>query len=288
MPKQIPLALSFSPSKLGVKEDVDQLVRVQRDEKHTAILDWLTPVDYGTQQSDYIQRRQEGTGQWLLESDHFKKWLEGGERTLFCPGIPGAGKTILTSTVVEYLHSVFPRDTESGIGYIYFNYKQQDEQTINDLLASLLKQLTGARQSLPKVLQDLYDQHKTERTRPTVDELSRALHSVTGMFSRVFIVIDALDECQYEYRTKFLSRIFQLQTAARVYIFATSRFIPDIEHLFEDSLVQEIRATAEDIGRYVSGQIDQLPSCVQNKRQLQEEIKVGVSEAVDGMYVCSG
>ena len=159
---------------------------------------------------------------------------------------------------------------------------------INDLLASLLKQLTGARQSLPKVVQDLYNQHKTKRSRPTVEELSRALLSISKMYSRVFIVVDALDECQNEFRARFLSQMFQLQTAAGVYIFATSRFIPAIEDRFKDSLVQEIRATAEDIGRYVSAHIDQLPSCVHDRRQLQEEIKVGVSEAVDGMYVCSG
>jgi hypothetical protein len=31
--------------------------------------DWLTPIDYSTQKSDFISRRQEGTGEWLLDSD---------------------------------------------------------------------------------------------------------------------------------------------------------------------------------------------------------------------------
>src|SRR5438105_551348 len=56
------------------------------------ILDWLTPVDYGPQQTDHIRRRQPGTGQWLLDSPEFQTWLKTVKQTLFCPGIPGAGK----------------------------------------------------------------------------------------------------------------------------------------------------------------------------------------------------
>ena len=47
----------------------------------------------------------------------------------------------------------------------------------------------------------------------------------------------------------------------------------------------EIRASNEDVERYLEGHIRQLPSFVQRNRQLQEEIKTGISEAVDGMYV---
>jgi hypothetical protein len=35
------------------------------------ILDWLTPINYDPQQSDYLKRRQPGTGQWLLDSAEY-------------------------------------------------------------------------------------------------------------------------------------------------------------------------------------------------------------------------
>jgi hypothetical protein len=38
------------------------------------ILNWLTPIDYGPQQSDYIKRGQAGTGQWLLDSEKFQAY----------------------------------------------------------------------------------------------------------------------------------------------------------------------------------------------------------------------
>jgi hypothetical protein len=41
--------------------------------------------------------------EWLLDSDEFQTCLDTDKQTLFCPGIPGAGKTILSSIVVDYL-----------------------------------------------------------------------------------------------------------------------------------------------------------------------------------------
>ena len=160
------------------------------------ILNWLEPIDYAPQQSDYISRQQPGTGRWLLDSADFRTWLGTCKQTLFCPGIPGAGKTILTSIIVDDLITRFQNDSTINIAYIYCNFRRKDEQKINDLLTSLLKQLAHGQSSLLDSLKDLYNRHKVKRTRPSLDETLRSLHSVAAMYSRVFIVVDALDECQ--------------------------------------------------------------------------------------------
>jgi hypothetical protein len=105
------------------RDNVVSLVRSQEDQGRQTILDWITPIDYAPQQSDFISRRQAGTGRWLLDSAEFKAWVETDKRTLFCPGIPGAGKTILTSIVVEELFTRFENNGNIGIAYLYCNYQ---------------------------------------------------------------------------------------------------------------------------------------------------------------------
>lgn len=101
-------------------------------DQKVAILNWLTPIDYGPQQSDLNRKRQRGTGEWLLSSSEFQAWLGKSDQTLFCPGILGAGKTIITSIVVEHLWKGF-QAADVGIAYVYCNFRRQREQKPEDL-----------------------------------------------------------------------------------------------------------------------------------------------------------
>ncbi|OBT47113.1 hypothetical protein VE00_03058 [Pseudogymnoascus sp. WSF 3629] len=271
----------------AIKSGTEQSSRWQENQDFQAVLNWLTPINYADQQSDYINRQQPGTGQWILDSASFQTWLNTDKQTLFCPGIPGAGKTILTSVVVKKLTTRFQNDKSSGVAYLYCNFQRKDEQKAKDLLASLLKQLTQGRSSLPDSVKSLYESHKDKRTRPSFDEISRALQSVAALYSRVFIIVDALDECQIAdgCRDKFLTELFNLQAEASVRIFATSRFIPGIVEKFKESINLEIRASDQDVQRYLNGHISQLPGCVARSLELQEEVKAGILKAVDGMFL---
>jgi Cdc6-like AAA superfamily ATPase len=266
---------------------VDRLNECQDDRERLGILDWLTPIDYAPQQNDFISQRQNGTGQWLLDSPKFRAWLQADKQTLFCPGIPGAGKTMLTSIVVNELTTRFGNDKSICVAYIYCNFRRQDEQKADDLLANLLRQLAQGQPSLPEDVKTLYAKHKDKHTRPSFDECLKALQSVTTMYSKAFIIIDALDECQAKNgcRSRFLSEIFNLQTKSGANIFATSRFIPEITERFEGSILLEIRASENDVRRYVDGHMSHLPSCIGDSPGLQEEIKAKIVKAVDGMYV---
>jgi hypothetical protein len=87
------------------------------DELRKKILDWLSPIDYMELQSDTFHKRQKGTGEWFLKSAPFIEWLEGKNKTLFCPGIPGAGKTMVASIVVNHLKTSFP-DDRTGTAFL--------------------------------------------------------------------------------------------------------------------------------------------------------------------------
>jgi Cdc6-like AAA superfamily ATPase len=268
---------------------VNRLNRYQDSQERRVIVDWLTPIDYASQQSDFILARQEGTGEWLLKSSEFQDWVSQSKQTLFCPGIPGAGKTMITSIVIEHLHTRFQNDSSIGITYLYCNFRRQHEQKPENLLASLLKQLVQEQPSIPESINSLHKRHRDKRTRPSFEEISKALHSVVTDYSKTFIIIDALDECQVSDggRRRFLSEIFSLQTRTGANLFATSRFIPEIVNEFKEATLLEIRASSEDIRKYLNSHMSQLPSCVLKSRDLQENVRTEIVQAADGMYVPS-
>jgi hypothetical protein len=80
------------------------------------------------------------------------------------------------------------------------------------------------------------------------------------MYSRVFIIADALDKYQAcdGCRTRFLAEFFHLQTKCEGNIFATSKFIPEIVTKFDGSELLEIRTSKEDIERYLEGHMREL------------------------------
>ncbi|KAL6824068.1 ankyrin repeat-containing domain protein [Trichoderma camerunense] len=268
----------------GMEKNVHKLVHKQYSQEHQAILGWLTPIDYAPQHNDFISRKQEGTGQWFLESTKFETWLNTKGQTLFCPGIPGAGKTIITAIVVNHLLANFRNDPQVGIAYVYCNFRQQDEQTAEKLLTSLLKQLAQAQSSLPKIVEDLYSKHEKSRTRPLLDEITTALHSTAAAYSRIFIIIDALDECQDLSRQRLLDEIFALQTKTGANIFATSRISDTIKRRFDRCLTVEISADEKDVLAYLDGQMSLRRSDIVND-DIRDTIRAGVFKAADGMFL---
>jgi hypothetical protein len=157
------------------------------------------------------------------------------------------------------------------------------------LLASLLKQLAESQLSLPGTVKELYDRHKTDRTRPTREEILGALQSVITLCSRVFIFLDALDEASFEERDQFLEAISGLQERqAHINIFATSR--PEVTshftEYFQEHISKEIRATEIDLITYVNGRL----SAIRRPRiskypDLQDAIRREIVRAANGMYV---
>ncbi|KAL6408433.1 ankyrin repeat-containing domain [Ilyonectria robusta] len=268
-----------------------RLIQHVEDRELRTVLTWLCPVDYGVQQSDLIVRRQPHTGEWLLNSQEFQQWLETPGATLFCPGIPGAGKTMMTAVVVDHLLSR-PEFAEGvGIAYIYFNFRRAEEQTLTHLIATLVKQLAQQDSCAAGELKSLYETHSPRGTQATADELLNVLHAIAALpsFSRLFVIVDALDECQSSgnLRAKILFVLCRLQQREKLNIFATSRFIYEIRNTFTKAgaITVEIRASNEDIQAYLDSILSTLPGCVRRSPQLQEEIKNTILEAVNGMFL---
>jgi len=195
----------------------------------------------------------------------------------------------MSSIIIDYLRTEFDNEPGVGIAYIFCNYHSQHQEKPENLLSSLLKQLAHRQPTIPPDIVSLHKRHVTNGTIPTVDDIARILLSTINLYSRVFVVIDALDEyytVDIEGQNKFLSELFSIQGQVRLNFFATSRFVSEIILRFDGYIWKEIRAQDNDVLRYIDGRIPQLLRSQMSKHpELRETIRRDVITAVDGMYV---
>ncbi|EPS40170.1 hypothetical protein H072_6021 [Dactylellina haptotyla CBS 200.50] len=166
----------------AIDTKLDNMQSRMENEDDIRILNWLTPVDYSLQHSDYTNKRFQETGQWFLDSTQFQMWMETGKETLFCPGIPGAGKTIITSIVINELFKRFKDDVKIGIAYVYCDFRRQSEQSVENLMANILKQLARAQQSMPSEVRSLYQQFFDANTSTNLFITSRIIPEIVKRF----------------------------------------------------------------------------------------------------------
>lgn len=154
-------------------------------------------------------------------------------------------------------------ETENyGVAHIYFEYNEQERQKPITILSSLVKQIASRIPHLPEGLADLYDKLRSKNQRPSFEELYATLLDVSkcGLIERVFLVFDALDECDLKTQRRELLQLFQRMGANGFSVFLTSR--PHPEDIL-DSLVGAaqivLSAQAEDIATYVKDRINRNP-----------------------------
>ncbi|KAH8146476.1 uncharacterized protein LAJ45_09422 [Morchella importuna] len=88
------------------EEKKDRLAEKQT-KKHQKTLHWLHPYDTVTKQIHITSRRHPNTGGWIFETPGFKAFekassLGSGSQLLWGYGIPGAGKSFLSSFIIDY------------------------------------------------------------------------------------------------------------------------------------------------------------------------------------------
>ncbi|WAO97377.1 PNP-UDP-1 domain-containing protein [Fusarium falciforme] len=266
-----------SASKLEAKMDREQ---------NSKSLNWLTSVDYSPQYNNFLTRVQSGTGQWLVQSPEYQAWLGSSGKTLFCSGIPGAGKTMLATIIISDILERFRHDTSVGIAFIYGDFQRIAQQTPVELLSSLLEQLGNGGFGL-KTIQDLHDRHEYRRTRPEHDEIHRLLHSVAKHHAKVFIIVDALDELQVSDGSLavFLDDLFSLQQMDNVFLFATSRNKPSITRRFDNGLRLEIQARKEDVEKYLDGRMEKLLPWAHEDKEMGKLVKNKIVQSTQGMFL---
>jgi len=175
--------------------------------------------------------------------------------------------------------------------YIYCNYNEQRQQTASDLLGSVLRQISSklllSSPALPNEIVTFHNTHAATETRPALHEYTYTLRKVAKLFSRIFITIDALDECAESYELLITLRGL-LSDTGNISFLATSRHMKNIDDLFENAPQLEISAKETDVRKYLDGQIKRKPRLMGHIRKnpsLAGEIIETIAQKAEGMYV---
>ncbi|KAF8208286.1 ankyrin repeat-containing domain protein [Mycena galopus ATCC 62051] len=263
-------------------------------EEREKIIQWFSPLNFFPQQDDVFTTRQQGTGDWLLDTFEFKEWISKTGSTLWCYGIPGAGKTVLASHVVDHLSKeaqVHWQEFKSlgfAVACVYCDHRETVMQTPLNLLASLWRQLIHD-QTISGYVWDLYQKHSERHTRPTMDEVLAALRSAIACRTKAFFVIDGLDECATDGGNALSILFARLRSLGpNVNLMLTSRPHIDVPAAFPSCLRLEVRATEHDLQQYIRGRIllsPWLAKHVNVKPDLRQEIEREIISRADGMFL---
>jgi hypothetical protein len=174
-----------------------------------------------------------------------------------------------------------------GVAVIYLNHKDVAKQTPQNLLASLWQQLiVSRRKAISFTACRLYEKHHEIRTRPTAEEIYYELSSTIAECSKVFILVDALDEYPQNQRGIFLRSLARL--GSTVNLMLTSRPHIDIATTFPNVDILEISASESDIRQYVDVQIAQVASLekmIKDHPDVRNDIETSVVSGSEGMCV---
>ncbi|KAF5579615.1 ankyrin protein [Fusarium pseudocircinatum] len=268
----------------GLISGVDDLKRSIAEQE---VLDWLSDEDFGAYQFDEHSKKAPGTCEWFLESPEYQSWTQEKGKVLFCSGIAGAGKSVLASAIIENLHSRFQPDSIIAIAHIYCRYSRAGRQNFTKLRASLLRQLCQRLSPLPEGIMRLYNQCKLRREKACPERILSELESVSGQFSKVFLVVDALDEWAMEHGDLYSlpAELLLLQRKLAMNLLATSRPIPLIANQFNDYPSISITAQQQDIYAYVDNFRWPESSCIGKATELQSLVKQVMSQIVRGMFL---
>ncbi|XDG07697.1 hypothetical protein ABKA04_007312 [Annulohypoxylon sp. FPYF3050] len=242
------------------------------------------------------QRHDDDCGKWIYNDLRFQAWFNNdiiGHSVLYVNGIPGAGKTILMSTVIEkLLESRNLTVKKSCVAYFYFKYKQPGKRSFSDLLRAILDQLIDQD---PDMSDHLFDEISIlEGTRaPSAEILMKLIKAVLESYHISYIVLDGLDECDKKEAKKSVEWFLSLMNSGSRESSATLRILfcgqrdGILDKLLENqpSISVEASGHVEDIRRYCRKRCERIQEKFDISVAMKEDIFSRVMDGAQGMFL---
>ncbi|RBA21148.1 hypothetical protein FPRO05_07462 [Fusarium proliferatum] len=183
----------------------------------------ISPKSYDADLYHFSEAVCNGTGKWLFRDQSFQNWLAGKERAkpiLWLRGIPGAGKTMLASTVIKHTQSLYGTNTV----FAFLTYLDSHISALA-ILQSLIFQLASTSLSL-KTLLCQSELHHLGNDFNVATALFQSLLESAGV---VRVIIDGLDEIELRHRSRLIKELVRLSGECQeCHVLLTSRAESDI------------------------------------------------------------
>ena len=164
------------------------------DQRNEQILQWLGPPDPSPNHHQACRTKHPETGRWLLESLKYTIWKNKRASFLWIHGIPGCGKTVLCSTIIEDIITSCRVDRRNALAYYYFDFNEYTKRTRDGLARSLVSQLLDRSLENFRMMEEMFMLCGEGRTEPTTAALTTLLRKLIAQRKETYIVLDALDE----------------------------------------------------------------------------------------------
>lgn len=84
----------------------------------------------------------------------------------------------------------------TGVAYFYFDFNDSEQQRTENLIRSLIVQLSAQFPHIPEPLHSAYSGSQNGHNQPTVEELTCVLSHIVKRLDSTYIILDALGECE--------------------------------------------------------------------------------------------
>ncbi|KAH6678997.1 hypothetical protein B0J14DRAFT_473346, partial [Halenospora varia] len=232
----------------------ERLIQNPRADDNTSqIIHWLSRFQNQMQHSALRAIRVPETGEWLLHQALFQSWChdEKSNNIFWCGGLPGVGKSVIASLVVDYLLSSFTKESE-GVAYIYCDPNDLCQQTPAMMLAVLLGQLLDSTKAMPRPVLQIYERYDRGNCSPQVEDLETTLLLVCKKFQKLFFVVDGLDEWGDSGHWNSLLVLVKSLKTSSARLFVTSRSNWEGISNIQDHYRLTITAYEKDVRRYLT------------------------------------
>jgi Cdc6-like AAA superfamily ATPase len=205
----------------------------------------------------------------------------GDSRFFWFYGIPGAGKTVLLSHVIEDIKASCETDVACTYYYCYFGRAQNEAP---HLLRWVINQLSRLCQFIPDQLVNSF----RSREEPSTAVLVKSLSELLGRFKVVYLLVDALDESLEKSKLLHVLSTLVGPGFEKIRLVATSREEIDIKtaigHISQNLSLSNPYVD-EDIRIFVQNQLHVHPRLRGYPPDLQRKIETALVGGAKGMYV---